>query len=74
MAKEKVFRFHQTGIINAELGDGNFRATATMRDWDDGLEFDVSVTVPNPVIQIDSLSIRTITVDPVVEPPPTPET
>lgn len=69
MPKEKTFRYHQTEINNRELADGRYQVNVVMRDWDDDQAINLTFNVPNPAIEVGSLSIRTLALEDTEEPP-----
>lgn len=58
MATYRTLDLFLTKLDSVRLGPNNYRTTATMIDWDDGVETQISLTSPGPIIAIKTISMR----------------
>lgn len=58
MAAYRTLDLFLTKLNSVRLGHGNYRTTATMVDWDDGVETEIVLSSPGPIIAISTIKMR----------------
>ena len=71
MAKFRTLELHLYSMTTIKVGPNKYQHTLTLRDWDDGEEVNVTMTLKHPISAVTPLKLRVIEEDIPEAPPPT---
>ena len=58
MARFRTLDLFPVSLSTIRTSPGNYRTTATLRDWDDGIDLNVTLNSPGPIIAITPIKMR----------------
>lgn len=63
MAKYKTLELHLHTMTTLKLGPNMYKHDLTLRDWDDGEEVKITMTLDYPITTVTPLKIRVVVED-----------